>query len=477
MSSLPPQALVAPNIFDAYANPNLLLYLVASNLLSPATWDLSRKILRRAQEAEEGGAPAARALIREIQTVIDRNFRHLHAAEVVKMYGELDVSEERKRLGKDAVDTAMAQILETFEARIEAGDVPREGLQPTIDRMAQGYFPAFAYGNIDLVRANRRLTGKSHASARGLTSCVDETAIFASLAMTMPKGLVANVVGLTSPSHSSAFGWNADGEAWWFYGKNRLFFAGDWREHVATSGAGDPQTAFDRLLSDACRITSVAGSFDFLSGESSLPDAHVSEIVSKMDEFFGVRLRQVSFALSKPRVQQEEDPIAPILRELLGAPSIAVARSKLESGYDRPRHDVLLAFRSLEVREFQPYLVVARQQRLTRKLAATCSGIEDVIAKVAGIAQAPSILGSHDRIAMPDETLRFRAGTDRDKALLLHVLAEQVIERQGLALPVETLAGETRCCVRIGGVIYDAATCQVTEYPSEPIRIRLGTGE
>lgn len=477
MSSLLPQALVAPNIFDAYANPNLLLYLVVSNLLSPATWDLSRKILRRAQEAEGSGAPAAQTLIREIQTVIDRNFRHLQASEVVEIYGELDVSEERRRLGGEVVDTAMQEILRTFETRIEAGDIPREGLQPTIDRMSQGYFPAFAYGNIDLVRANRRLTGKSHASARGLTSCVDETAIFASLAMTMPKGLVANVVGLTSPSHSSAFGWNADGEAWWFYGKNRLFFAADWREHVAKSGTGNPQIAFDRLLSDAGRITSVAGSFDFLTGESCLVDAHVSEIVSKMDEFFGVRLRQVSSALSKPRVQQVEDPIAPILRELLGASSIEAARSRLESGCDRPAQDVLLAFRSLEVRDVQPYLVAARQQHLTRKLAATCSGIEDVIAKVAGIAQAPSILGSHDRITMPDETLRFRTGTDRDRALLLHVLAEHVIERQGLALPVETLVGETRCCVRIGGAIYDATTCQMTEYPSEPIRIRLGTGE
>lgn len=477
MSSLPPQALIAPNIFDAYANPNLLLYLVASNLLSPATWELSGKILRRAQEATGGGAPSASTLILEIQTVIDRNFRHLHAAEVVKIYGELDVSEERRRLGSEAVDTAMAQILRTFEARIETGDVPREGLQPTIDRMEQGYFPAFAYGNIDLVRANRRLTGKSHASARGLTSCVDETAIFASLAMTMPKGLVANVVGLTSSSHSSAFGWNADGEAWWFYGKNRLFFAGDWREHVATRGLGDPQTAFDRLLSDAGRVTSVAGSFDFLSGQSSLPDAHVSEIVSKMDEFFGVRLRQVSNALSKQRLQQEEEPIAPVLRELLGTPSIEAVRSRLESGCDGPAQDVLLAFRSLEVRTLQPYLVVARQQHLTRKLAATCSGIKDVISKVAGIAQAPSILGSRDRIAMPDETLRFRTGTDRDKALLLHVLAEQVIESHRLALPVETIAGETRCCVRIGDVIYDAATCQVTECPSEPIRIRLGAGE
>jgi hypothetical protein len=162
------QALIAPNIFDAYANPNLLLYLVAGNLLSPATWDLSSKIQQRVLAAIGDQEPGARLLVREIQNVIDRNFRHLHAAEVVRLYGEIDIDEQKCQLGAETVDEALAQILRTFETRVQSGDIPPEAIQPTIDRIGDGFFPAYFYGNIDLVRANRKLIGTSHASVKGL---------------------------------------------------------------------------------------------------------------------------------------------------------------------------------------------------------------------------------------------------------------------------------------------------------------------
>lgn len=474
VSALHPQALVTPNIFDAYASPNLLLYLVAGNLLSSATWDLSAKILRRAHKDTQEGSPSARRLVTEIQTVIDRNFRHLHAADVVGIYGELDLMVQKERLGQIVVDSALRQIVQTFEDRIESGDVPGEELQPTIDRIRQGYFPAYIYGNIDLVRANRTLTGKAHASVRGLTSCVDETAIFAALAMTMPKGHIANVVALTSPSHSSAFGWNGDGETWWFYGKNRLYFADDWRRHVADTSPDGPQAAFDRLLADAEKIVSVAGSFDFATGESDLPDSHVTELVMKMDEFFGCRLEQLALALAKPRVSRTEDPIASCLRELLGTPSIEDTRLALEAREGEVAQDVLLSFRSLVVKDLGPYLVVARGQPNSRRVAKALNSIEDAIQVVATIAESQSVLGDRNRIAMPDETLRFGVGTDRDKALLLHVLAEHVLEGQGNGAAVRTLFGETRSFVQIGDMLINAGTCHPADQLPEQVLRELG---
>lgn len=474
MSALPSQALVAPNIFDAYANPNLLLYLVASNLLSPATWDLSAKIQRRARDGSGGELPSPRRLVAEIQTVIDRNFRHLHAAEVVDVYGELDLTAERERLGRDVVDAALRQVVQTFEDRIEAGDVPRDGLQPTIDRIKEGYFPSYVYGNIDLVRASKKLTGRAHASVRGLTSCVDETAIFSSLAMTMPKGTIANVVALTSPSHSSAFGWDADGEPWWFYGKNRLYFAEDWRQHVSDRHAGNPQAAFDRIFSDVAGVLSVAGRFDFLTGESNLPEAHVAEIAAKMDAFFGIRLEQLSAGLSKLRRGGDEDPIAPCLRDLLGTPTLERARDILKTSPDAVRQDVLLTFRSLSAADLRPFLAVARQQPMSRATAEKLSHLEDVLAVVGQIAETPDIISGPDRILMPDETLRFKSGSMTDKALLLHVLVEHLYEKLGTPVPVRTLVGEARSFVKIGEKFYDAGNCREVACPSGGIRFELG---
>ena len=37
-----------------------------------------------------------------------------------------------------------------------------------------------------------------------------------------------------------------------------------------------------------------------------------------------------------------------------------------------------------------------------------------------------SIFDDRDRIALPDETMRYRTGSDRDKALLLHVLLDRM---------------------------------------------------
>lgn len=467
------KSLIAPNIFDACVNPNLLLYLVASNLLSPAIWDLSDKIRRRASERGEAGKSSSRLLIEEIQKVLDRNLQHLHVAQVVQLYGELDVAEEKSRLGDECVDTALRQILCTFEARIQSGDIPLEALQPVIDRMDEGYFPAYVYGNFDLVRANRRLLGKSHASIRGLTSCVDETAIFSALAMTLQQAYIANIIALSSPSHTSAFGWSDDGECWWFYGKNRLYFKEDWREALSQAPSADAQQAFDRLLADMKRITSVAGTFDLDTGETNLPREHIEEIVAKMDEFFGVRLRQVETALSRPRAERPEDPLAGTLRALLGTTSLEVVQELLGAADDEASQGVLYAFRSTLVKDVHPYLELAREQPNSRRLAGTLSTLDDALDIIRDIDGSASIFGSRSRIAMPDETLHFRSGTDRDKALLLHVLAEHMHARIGLTGPVATLFGESRSFVRLDGHYVDAGSGQHLAQPSEPILIEL----
>ncbi len=467
------KSLVAPNIFDAYADPNLLLYLVASNLLSPATWELSQKIQGRVAQEAETGQPSSRSLIAEIQKLLDRNFQHLHVAQVVDLYGEIDLAEERSRLGDDEVDAALRLILGTFDARIRSGDIPPEALQPAIDRIGEGHFPAYVYGNIDLVRANRRLTGKSHASVRGVTSCVDETAIFAALAMTMPRGAIAHIVALSSPSHTSAFGWSGDGEPWWFYGKNRLYFAEDWRRWVSQSHAGDTQQAFDRLHADMNRIISAAGTFDLETAETNLPDDQFNEIVAKMESFFGVRLRQVETALSRPWIRRPEDPLARYLRLLLGAPSLEDVHRMLGDATGEAPQGVLYAFRSTATIDTQPYLAVARDQPNARRLAETLSTIEDALAVLASIDDTTSIFGSRSRIAMPDETLRFRSGTDRDKALLLHVLAEHLAARVELPGPIATLFADSRSFVRLGDRYVDAGSGELLQEISEPILVEL----
>lgn len=466
-------SLVAPNIFDAFANQNLLLYLVMSNLLSPATWEYSDRIRQRAGAGSEGAAPSARSLIREIQGFLNRNFQHLHTHDVARLYGELDVNAERARLGAAAVERAVGQLVRNLEMRVASGTIPAEAMRPVLERIAEGAFPAYFYGTIDVVRANRKATGKSHASVKGLTSCVDEAAIFASLAMTVPPGAIANVVALAGPSHTSAFGWNSDGEAWWFLGKNRLFFAEDWQDHVAEAAGGDAQACFDALLQDASRIVSVAGTFDLETGSANLIDDHIDEIAAKMDAFFGIRLRQLADGLSKPRRHLPEDPVAPYLRALHGAASASVVLERLGDSRDAAGQGVLYAFRSLAVADLHPYVMAARAQPNCRKLAQSLKTVEDVLAATAGIGQSDSILGNRDRIAMPDETLRFGTGTDRDKALLIMTLLFHVEARSGGDRQAVALLGVDASTVKFGSQYIDAGSGRPREAPAEPTLYRL----
>lgn len=466
-------SLVAPNIFDAYADQNLLLYLVMSNLLSPATWDFSAKILERARGSSDGEAPSSRALIGEIQGFLNRNFQHLHTRDVARLYGELDISAEKARLGSDAVAQALRQITRILEARLALSATLEEATTPVLGRIREGAFPAYFYGNIDVVRANRRATGKPHASIKGLTSCVDEAAIFSALVMTMPIGTTARVVALAGPSHTSVFGWNADGEAWWFYGKNRLYFAADWQDHVTSGAAGDPQAAFDALLDDFSRIVSAAGTFNLETGEANLPDDQIDAIAARMDQFFGTRLRQLATGLSKPRQHRAEDPLAPYLRSLLGASSIGQVLERLGNSQDEASQGVLYAFRSLAVADLHPYVAAALAQPTCRKLALGLEAEDDAVALVAGIAETASVLGSRDRITMPDETLRFRAGTDRDKALLLLALLAHIDARDGRSRPLAALLGEHRSFVQSGEKYLDVSSGQFHPMPDEPILYRL----
>jgi hypothetical protein len=96
---------------------------------------------------------------------------------------------------------------------------------------------------------------------------------------------------------------------------------------------------------------------------------------------------------------------------------------------------VSYAFRSWNVLDRTPYLEAARRNPLTIKLASQLVDASAAFLRVQNIKKVESIFGDRDRVALPDETLRLDSGTDRDKALLLHVLLEHLSQRQSSPPP------------------------------------------
>ena len=439
MSAL--DAAIAPNIFDSFAETGLLLPLVLGNLLSQNLWDFSARIQAKlaSDTSEIDVEQDPLRYIKAIQKQLDRHFKHLHPREVAQICGELNLSDERRRLGSKSVDRALEIIEANFQQRLASGAVPPEAIEPIQTRIKLGYFPAFFYANVDVVLANKRLLGRKSSASLGLTSCLDEVAIFSALAMTMPSGGMANMIALTSASHYTAFGWTHTGQAWWFYGKNKLFFKQDWSELVTQQFDGHPQEAFDFFFKDMERIVCVTGAFDLMTGESEISTEHMAEIVEQLDRFFGVRLNQVSAGLSKSIQKKEASSFAPVLRALLDAQTLERTRRYLFDQADPHLLPVLYSYRTLTLHDLRPYLWVARHQPVCLALGRALKSRQEAIDIVKNLTGSLSIFKDRNRIAMPDETLRLNTGSDRDKALLLHVLLEHLKDTSSEPVRVETL--------------------------------------
>jgi hypothetical protein len=462
---------IAPNIFDSFADTRVLLPLVLGNLLSEKLWAFSARIQAKlaAEEAESSGGEDPLKYIKAIQRQLNRHFKHLHPNELAQIYGELSLSDERRRLGGESVDRALDSIEAHFQQRLSSGAMPREAIEPLLARIKLGYFPAIFYSNVDVVLANKRLLGRKSSPPMGLTSCLDEVAIFSALAMTMPGASMANVIALTSASHYTAFGWTHTGEAWWFYGKNKLFCNQDWSELVTQQFDGQPQQAFDFYFKDMERIVCVTGSFDLQTGESDIAPDHVTEIVEQLDRFFGVRLSQLSAGRSKLVQTKEVSSFAPALRALRDAQSLEHTRQYLFAQRDPELLPVLYSYRTLAVHDLRPYLWSARHQPFCLALAHALETPQDAIDVVKNITASESIFNDRQRIAMPDETLRLKTGSDRDKALLLHVLLEHMNTARPESMRIETVFTSEDSVVCMDSFCFSTKTCVQAARPLEGI--------
>ncbi len=470
---------IAPNIFDAYLNPDLLLPLVLGNLLSPKLWALSTKITQRLKSTPNFGDDHPETLtepiayIRAIQREIDRNFTHLQQNQLIDIYGELDLTEEKNRLGAENIARTIQELKNFYTYSPLAQTIPENVTLSILSSLEQQRFPAFSYANFDVIRANRLVKGSRAHASMGLTSCLDEVGIFAALAMTMPPGIIQNVIALSCVSHYTAFAWTATGEICWFYGKNKLFGQAQWRDLVNQEFGGDSQRAFNQRMNDFDCITTVAGTFEFKTGNTSIAQDHIDEIVEKLDQFFGCRLSQLSAGLEQNQTVFPELAITPILRELLGTQSIEHARARLLRSDDSSCQQVLYSYRSLELQSLYPYLQIARENSQCKKLGLALLSVQEAIELVRNIAGQHSIFDDRLRIAMPDETLRLQTGSDIDKALLLHVLIEHFHTASDMTVHTYTLITQDDSYVLSGDFCLSLKSMSIARPPAAGVIMKF----
>ena len=423
---------VKPNIFDGAADTELILPLVLANLASPRLWTLADKLKSHLADFPDDGDPrGVSSFLRAAAKQIDRDCKHVHPADVSALFGDLDLAHEKRRLGANTVEAALQSIEATARFRLAQGNDRQKDL---LEAIAAGRFPAFTYNNIDVIRAFRTLLQKKSTAPAGLTSCLDEVAMFAALGMTMPQSAVYDIVLLAAPVHYTAFGRDGQGRAFWFHSKNHFYTKADWDKRVAEDYGGDPHAAFTDHLVTADRIMTIEGTFDFASGACRITPDHLQDITRAMENFFGAMPRNLANALARPIHYAQPSSFAGLFRRFLALESRDSFAAFLKTQAQQPDVEtdlVAASFRALDGCYPRVFLLAARESRLRD---CDLTSVETVLNQLRALPRRDSIFADRGRIALPDETLLFGGGTDRDIGLLLHVALERMGRAQVVTL-------------------------------------------
>ncbi|MFN4984891.1 MAG: hypothetical protein ACK5GI_01945, partial [Ignavibacteria bacterium] len=133
--------------------------------------------------------------------------------------------------------------------------------------------------------------------------------------------------------------------------------------------------------------------------------------------------------------------------------------------------DTLLAFRSIDVLHHDKFLRAARRGALYKQISSAFTSVDDAISYAASIPDRTSPVHDRDRIMLPDEVIRLQRGSDRDLALLLHVLLEAFAVCNSAQLSVRSLYSADESVVVYDNHIF--STTQMRSLDSLPADLTI----
>jgi hypothetical protein len=412
-----------PTLFDAAAYPELLIALVYANLMSPALWELKRRIHTAVRcKKIEGKARRIGATMEAIHSYVNKKFYHPSPLDLAKICGRLDLAEERRRLPAGAVDAALASILRSFEKFRVKGKLKRN--QDIFEMVAQGKFPEYEYSGIDVIEALGRTLQRKHRPL-GITMCADEAVLIASLALVEGGVSPEDIAILGSPAHYTLFVDHGI-DRFWFNGKQEFHNARSWREAAEQFSGNRIKEAFKSRIVEFDRLVTPLGTHLIGSNLTSVAPDRLNRLYSDLEAFFGFDIRQTAEA-ARGDVRYIEDSslnLPPLNVGALGqGRHVEKSVCQLAAAHPDSIYELALyAFRSIHVRRPEVYVRVALRGHRVQELAAGLEGVAHAVETVSAIPGNHSIMGTPQRLALPDEVLQFQSGTSREKALLLYCL-------------------------------------------------------
>ena len=445
---------VSLTVLELDVNKEILIpaYFLA-NLLSPALWQWRQQ--RRAFDAN-GRLLSEKRRCRELERHFRRYaFTHYPDCPGGDPWGLLFFPAEEQRLGKEYIRQVRQEYDQTLRRLLETNAESQFGQIVLQDYYHQGYFPRLRNEIIDVMDAYRRV------SPKGSGKCAALTMLWAAALCVWARFPLENIYIIGNKAHMFAFLDEGDGHLFnntkWFH-KVRIHNASELSEFVRMVTTDAETTFFYNPVWGMCRC---------YPRESGIPIDHLQHIFRRLEEFLGIPLKHPNPAairsLPGACCSAIPDPLRFDSVEAYQQHVFALAQQRPDSVYDYARY----AFRSLDVPLPQAYVRAALRDYHTAQRAATVQSLEDAFRILETVPDRESIFHSRTRIALPDEVLFFRTGSDRDRALLLFTLLRQSPIGD---LDSEIVLTPDRSYVRYRNQWIDAETLMIqTREPSDAV--------
>jgi len=405
---------VAPNLFTSTLHPEFIPALVAANLMTPQVWEWAKKAV------PDPSSPVA--ALRGIHRFLNKHFHHAIGGEFAAIWG---LQEERHLTDPDekaASEYAMRVIARAID--LKGGEFP--WTLPLVPLLKDGLFPLYVYGTADVLRVHGRRLGKR---TLGVTSCLDECVLAASLALAAGVCRWEDVIFLGSPFHYTVFLLTREGPVW-FNAKREIFSTADWEQLCAGHDADGRTAHFTDKLVVADRLICGHGLAVMPEGRLAGDAGAVARAVAAIENFNGVPVPWLQPPPGHPGDHLFHGCEAIMAGWNGGAAGLQRAiLARAHAGGAPVLEAALYMYRHPEFCHPEVLRQAARKNFYAYLHATAATSLDELHAMVDAIPGRESFYGGDGRMALPDEVLAFGTASDAERELLRSVMHEHFTAR------------------------------------------------
>ena len=393
---------------DFYPNQLIPAFLLA-NLMSPALWAWRSE---KNAFSNDGALLSPKNRLNQLQRFFHRyTFLNLPEQPGGDAWRLLNFADEEERFGVEFVQKIRAEYDATFRKLLAENPESQFGQIINQPFYRQGFFPRLKNETLEVMNAFARVDAMEGKRAG---KCIGLGMLWAAAMCVWGRFPLDHIIITGNRAHMFVFldeesGHLLNNTKW--FSNTRINNRSELSEFVRLVASSTETTFFYNPELGMCHCT---------TRTSQIPQQQITNIYAKVGGF-------VSSSLKHPNPEhiqfvqpgyQIPSPLEYDSAETYQAAIVTLANHHPDSIYEF----ALYAFRRLEVSYPQVYVRAAMRDCHVKQLAQGINELSDVLSIVADVTGQDSIFGSRDRIAMPDETLYFKTGNDRDKALLLYTL-------------------------------------------------------